>query len=57
MSAVYDNWERLVSAVLKREELRRIALCESFDTSISTDFSSRFSIDFSVEDASGNNPE
>ncbi|KAI3470201.1 hypothetical protein Pfo_026864 [Paulownia fortunei] len=45
-----DNWERLVGAVLKREELRQIALCESFSSSISADFSSRFSFDSSFQD-------
>ncbi|KAL9162376.1 hypothetical protein ABFS82_07G086600 [Erythranthe guttata] len=43
MSRVYDSWERLVAAVLNREHLRYLALCESFDTSISADFSSSFS--------------
>ncbi|KAL7106119.1 hypothetical protein ACP275_07G091500 [Erythranthe tilingii] len=45
MSKVYDSWERLVAAILNREQLRHLALCESFDTSISADFSSRFSFD------------
>ncbi|XP_042019139.1 probable serine/threonine-protein kinase PBL3 [Salvia splendens] len=35
----YDNWEKLVAAVLKREEFRRLALCDSFSTSNSTNFS------------------
>ncbi|KAG8363040.1 hypothetical protein BUALT_BualtUnG0011200 [Buddleja alternifolia] len=48
MSRIYDNWERLVAAVLKKEELRRIALCPSFDCSISTDFS----VDSYLEDVS-----
>ncbi|KAI3470203.1 hypothetical protein Pfo_026866 [Paulownia fortunei] len=52
MSIVYDNWERLVAAVLNREELRQIALCQSFSSSISADFSSRFSFDSSLEDVS-----
>ncbi|KAL7145447.1 hypothetical protein ABFS83_07G084500 [Erythranthe nasuta] len=39
MSRVYDSWERLVAAILNREQLRYLALCESFDTSISADFS------------------
>ncbi|KAH6770363.1 Protein kinase superfamily protein [Perilla frutescens var. hirtella] len=39
MSRVYDSWEKLVGAVLDKEELRRLALCDSFG-SISTDFSS-----------------
>ncbi|XP_012856895.1 PREDICTED: protein kinase 2B, chloroplastic-like [Erythranthe guttata] len=45
MSKVYDSWERLVAAILNREHLRHLALCESFDTSISADFSSSFSFD------------
>ncbi|KAI3470205.1 hypothetical protein Pfo_026868 [Paulownia fortunei] len=52
MTRVYDNWERLVAAVLKREELRQIALSQSFSSSISADFSSRFSFDSSLEDVS-----
>ncbi|XP_073158616.1 BRASSINOSTEROID INSENSITIVE 1-associated receptor kinase 1-like isoform X2 [Henckelia pumila] len=43
MSMVYDNWERLVAAVLKREQLREIALCPSFSSSSS--FSSDFRFD------------
>ncbi|PIN14605.1 Serine/threonine protein kinase [Handroanthus impetiginosus] len=43
MSRVYDNWERLVEAVMKREDLRQLALCESFSSS---SFSSSFE-DFS----------
>ncbi|KAL7106121.1 hypothetical protein ACP275_07G091700 [Erythranthe tilingii] len=43
MSRVYDSWERLVAAVLDKQHLRYLALCESFDTSISVDFSSSFS--------------
>ncbi|KAL7106114.1 hypothetical protein ACP275_07G091100 [Erythranthe tilingii] len=39
MSKVYDSWERLVAAILNREQLRHLALCESFDSSISADFS------------------
>ncbi|KAI3467379.1 hypothetical protein Pfo_024042 [Paulownia fortunei] len=38
MSRIYDNWERLVEATLKREQLHHIALyCESF-SSIASDF-------------------
>ncbi|KAL1535372.1 putative serine/threonine-protein kinase PBL3 [Salvia divinorum] len=48
MSRNYDNWEKLVAAVLKREEFRRLALCESFSTSNSTDFSARPSFDSDV---------
>ncbi|KAL7145454.1 hypothetical protein ABFS83_07G085100 [Erythranthe nasuta] len=50
MSRVYDSWERLVAAILNREQLRHRALCESFDTSISADFSSPFSF---CEDETG----
>lgn len=52
MSKVYDSWEKLVRAVLNREELRRLALCDSF-SSISTDFSSRFSFDSTPAASSG----
>ncbi|KAK4480117.1 hypothetical protein RD792_013174 [Penstemon davidsonii] len=40
MSRVYDNWERLVEATLKRELLREIALCPSLSSSSSIDLSS-----------------
>lgn len=33
MAVVYDNWERLVDATLRREELRRIALRTPSDVS------------------------
>ncbi|KAL3642625.1 hypothetical protein CASFOL_013440 [Castilleja foliolosa] len=50
MPAVYDNWERLVAAVLKREQLRQLCRADSIATSISSlSFSSRFS--FSSLDA------
>ncbi|KAK4480108.1 hypothetical protein RD792_013165 [Penstemon davidsonii] len=42
MSRVYDNWERLVEATLKRELLREIARCPSLSSSSSIDLSSRF---------------
>ncbi|KAH6816018.1 protein kinase 2B [Perilla frutescens var. frutescens] len=45
LRGTHDNWEKLVGAVLGREELRRIAYCESLSSSISADFSSRFSFD------------
>ncbi|PIN24953.1 Serine/threonine protein kinase [Handroanthus impetiginosus] len=38
MSRIYDNWERLVAATLKREELRDLAYCESL-SSRASDFS------------------
>ncbi|KAK6130514.1 hypothetical protein DH2020_035742 [Rehmannia glutinosa] len=50
MSRVYDNWERLVAAVLKREQLRQLAVSHSISSSISADFSSRFSFASSHED-------
>ncbi|KAL7106156.1 hypothetical protein ACP275_07G093700 [Erythranthe tilingii] len=51
MSRVYDNWEKLVGAVLKRQQLREIALCESFNSFTTSDFSSsRFSLDSSFQD-------
>ncbi|KAK4485786.1 hypothetical protein RD792_008433 [Penstemon davidsonii] len=40
-----DNWEKLVQATLKKEELRQLALCPSISSSMSDDFNSRFSID------------
>ncbi|KAK6117358.1 hypothetical protein DH2020_048876 [Rehmannia glutinosa] len=52
MSRVYDNWERLVAAVLKREQLRQLAVSHSISSSISADFSSRFSFASSHEDLS-----
>ncbi|KAH6783037.1 hypothetical protein C2S52_007996 [Perilla frutescens var. hirtella] len=45
MSRVYDRWEKLVGAVLDREELRRLALCDSFSSSVSADFSIRGSVE------------
>lgn len=29
---VYDNWESLVKAVIDREHLHRLALCDSFSS-------------------------
>ncbi|KAL8060409.1 hypothetical protein ABFX02_02G023200 [Erythranthe guttata] len=46
MSRMYDNWERLVGAVLKREELRQIAMCESLSSSSSINSTSLFIPDF-----------
>ncbi|KAL1535370.1 non-specific serine/threonine protein kinase [Salvia divinorum] len=47
MSRIYDGWERLVGVVLKREEDRQLALCESFSSSSSSaDATSRFSFSF-----------
>ncbi|XP_073045555.1 BRASSINOSTEROID INSENSITIVE 1-associated receptor kinase 1-like [Primulina eburnea] len=42
MSKVYDDWERLVGAVLKREQLRQIALWPSFSSRSSVSSDSRF---------------
>ncbi|PIN24952.1 Ubiquitin--protein ligase [Handroanthus impetiginosus] len=39
MSRIYDNWERLVAATLKKEQLRDLAYCESL-SSRASDFSS-----------------
>ncbi|KAG8370257.1 hypothetical protein BUALT_Bualt14G0098100 [Buddleja alternifolia] len=47
-----DNWERLVGAVIKREELRHIALCPSIASSSSADLSARLSVDSFLEDES-----
>ncbi|PIN24966.1 Serine/threonine protein kinase [Handroanthus impetiginosus] len=38
MSRIYDNWERLVAATLKREQLCDLVYCESFSSKAS-DFS------------------
>ncbi|XP_057771302.1 receptor-like cytoplasmic kinase 176 isoform X2 [Salvia miltiorrhiza] len=45
MSRIYDSWEKLVRAVLRREEDRQIALRPSFSSSSSADVSSRSSFD------------
>ncbi|XP_047953614.1 probable serine/threonine-protein kinase PBL10 [Salvia hispanica] len=48
MSRVYDLWEKLVGAVLDREELRRLALRSSPSSSLGSsfsDYSSGFSYD------------
>lgn len=48
MSAIYDNWERLVAAVLRREQLWQIchdhSRTPSLRSSVSSDFSSSFSL-------------
>ncbi|KZV42783.1 protein kinase 2B, chloroplastic-like [Dorcoceras hygrometricum] len=49
MSRVYDNWERLVEATLKRERLRQVALCHSFSSS---SVSTETSFDSALQDAS-----
>ncbi|KAH6829205.1 protein kinase 2B [Perilla frutescens var. hirtella] len=61
MSRIYDNWEKLVGAVVRREKDRRLALFQSFsssssiggvssrlsfDAAVDTNVSSRFSFDF-----------
>ncbi|KAL1531505.1 non-specific serine/threonine protein kinase [Salvia divinorum] len=51
MSRVYDLWEKLVGAVLDREELRQLALRSSSSSSSSSsfsDYSSRFSFVYPV---------
>ncbi|PIN14607.1 Non-specific serine/threonine protein kinase [Handroanthus impetiginosus] len=53
MSRVYDSWERLVEAVLKREQFKQLALCESTSSSHSADFSSRCSFSSALEDFFG----
>ncbi|GFQ00990.1 probable LRR receptor-like serine/threonine-protein kinase at2g16250 [Phtheirospermum japonicum] len=53
MSQIYDNWERLVKATLRREELRR--LCR--EDSLSSDFSSSFSSSSSESSRSFFEPE
>ncbi|KAL2551210.1 Protein kinase superfamily protein [Forsythia ovata] len=45
MSKNYDNWERLVEAVLKREQFRQLALAHSRESSISS-VSSSFNFRF-----------
>ncbi|GFP81070.1 protein brevis radix-like 2 [Phtheirospermum japonicum] len=49
MSRNYDNWERLVAAVVKREEIWEICHAHSrntsFSSSISSDFNSQFEQD------------
>ncbi|EYU31397.1 hypothetical protein MIMGU_mgv1a021674mg [Erythranthe guttata] len=40
MSKNYDNWEKLVGAVLKKEQLRQIALCRDLSSSSSSSSSS-----------------
>ncbi|XP_047982321.1 probable serine/threonine-protein kinase PBL10 isoform X2 [Salvia hispanica] len=48
MSRVYDLWEKLVGAVFNREELRRLALRDSFSSSTFSDYSSGFTSDSSI---------
>ncbi|KAL2484591.1 Protein kinase 2B [Abeliophyllum distichum] len=53
MSIIYHNWERLVRATLKKEELRELARAHSRDpslSSISSDFSSRSSFTSPLHD-------
>ncbi|PIN24963.1 Serine/threonine protein kinase [Handroanthus impetiginosus] len=45
MSRIYDNWERLVAATLKREQLHVLAYCESLSSTASD-----FSLDSSHKD-------
>ncbi|XP_047946445.1 uncharacterized protein LOC125192827 [Salvia hispanica] len=46
MSNHYDNWERLVEAVLRRQHDREIALCPSTNSSPSSSRSSSFDSEF-----------
>lgn len=39
MVGYYDNWERLVEAVMRREQLRQLSLCDSM-SSVATSFDS-----------------
>ncbi|KAL1544855.1 non-specific serine/threonine protein kinase [Salvia divinorum] len=48
MSRVYDLWEKLVGAVFDREELRRLALSDSFSSSSFSEYSSRFSFAYPI---------
>ncbi|PIN09315.1 Serine/threonine protein kinase [Handroanthus impetiginosus] len=53
MSAIYDNWERLVAAVLKREELWQLFHSQSRSPSVlseASDFSSSFSLGSPIND-------
>ncbi|XP_022858422.1 probable serine/threonine-protein kinase PIX13 isoform X2 [Olea europaea var. sylvestris] len=53
MSNNYDNWERLVVAVLRREKDRQLALAPSRESSISSVSSSfNFGLDFPVHEQS-----
>ncbi|KAL0294896.1 UNVERIFIED_CONTAM: putative F-box protein PP2-B2 [Sesamum radiatum] len=48
MSRIYDNWERIVGAVLLREQLRQTALCHSSSPSCSISSSTSSSFRLSV---------
>ncbi|KAL3653600.1 hypothetical protein CASFOL_003281 [Castilleja foliolosa] len=47
MSAIYDNWERLVAAVLKKEQLRQLCHAESIATTTSVASSLAYTSSFS----------
>ncbi|KAK6155607.1 hypothetical protein DH2020_009855 [Rehmannia glutinosa] len=44
MSTIYDNWERLVAAVLRREQLWQLCHQNSISSSLTSSFSSNFSL-------------
>ncbi|XP_022887737.1 probable serine/threonine-protein kinase PBL3 isoform X1 [Olea europaea var. sylvestris] len=54
MGRIYDNWERLVEATLRKEKLRELARAPSL-SSVSSDFSSRFSCNSPFHDPAINN--
>ncbi|KAK6135224.1 hypothetical protein DH2020_031032 [Rehmannia glutinosa] len=46
MSTIYDNWERLVAAVLRREQLWQLCHQPSISSSLTSSFSSNFSFNY-----------
>ncbi|KAL8479385.1 hypothetical protein ACS0TY_026310 [Phlomoides rotata] len=48
MSKYYDNWEKLVGAVLNREKLRQLALSHSLSSNSINDESSCFSFNSTI---------
>ncbi|PIN05268.1 Non-specific protein-tyrosine kinase [Handroanthus impetiginosus] len=44
MSQIYDNWEKLLAAVLKREQFRRLALSDSVNSSYISSAPSSFNL-------------
>lgn len=50
MSAIYDNWERIVAAVLKREQFWQLCHEQSRSPSLSSDSSSGFSFSFCLNE-------
>ncbi|XP_051138415.1 mitogen-activated protein kinase kinase kinase YODA-like [Andrographis paniculata] len=60
MSRNYDNWERLVAAVLKREQLWQLFHSKSLSPSLSSEssgYSFSFGLNSSIEDAPYSSPE